>query len=113
MDEKEIIENAFYYGPGVSDLDAIIAFFAGARERNLNLYYTFHGVKLYALLDDENSCYIKVIGMTKEEFIKKFEAETGEKYINYAESNEFVKAKIISRLDEISKASSQSENQKE
>lgn len=113
MDEKEIIKNAFCYGPGVSDLDAIIAFFAGAKERNLNLYYTFRGVNLYSLLDDEESCYKKVIGMTKEEFIEKYEAATGEKYINFAETDERVKAKILSRLEALSEANSQPGNQKE
>ncbi len=52
----------------VHKLDDAIKYLANAKKRGENIYLNFNGNKLYSLLDDEDSCYVKIVGMNKKEF---------------------------------------------
>lgn len=69
MTNEEIIRTALpleYH----SDLDGIVKRLELAKQKGENVYIEFHGKKLYSLIDNEESCYLKVTGETKTEFEK-------------------------------------------
>lgn len=63
-----IIKDAYVYKDWVHNLDGAIAVLSKAKKENKNIYIDFNGIKLYALLDDEDSAYKKVVGMSKSEW---------------------------------------------
>ena len=66
--DRELIEK---YADKVSiygNLDEVIKKLQVFKSANVNVYVDFNGSKLYSLLDDEDSCYKKVTGKSKEEF---------------------------------------------
>lgn len=63
-----IIKDAYVYKDWVHDLDVAIAVLSKAKNENKNIYIDFNGIKLYSFLDDEDSAYKKVVGMSKYEW---------------------------------------------
>ena len=73
MNEQEIMKNASkvkIYG----DLDNVIVALLEYKSKNENVYVEFNGHKLYSLLDDIDSCYVKVTGKSRQEFKNEEEA---------------------------------------
>lgn len=68
MDKEKIMSEAMEYTKWVYDLDGAVKVLAQKKMNNENIYINFNGTKLYSLLDDENSCYQKVTGTSKEIF---------------------------------------------
>jgi len=75
--KDEIMKNAvgirfsdslFYFTP--KNIDTCIEFLNDCKEKGQNYYIVFQGKKLYSLIDDENSCYLKVYGEDKETYKK-------------------------------------------
>lgn len=64
----------------------------GYRVQNQNVYATVRGQKIYSLTDDEDSCWVKLTGMTKaqnQEAIKKeYEAEKLQRELDYIDKME-------------------------
>ncbi len=53
---------------GILNLDQAYQVLQKAKQNGENIYINFNGHKLYSLLDDEDMCYIKVTGLSKQEF---------------------------------------------
>lgn len=49
--------------------DDVIAYLGNMRERNRNVVVPFNNVNLYSMLDNEETCYQKVYGKSKEVFM--------------------------------------------
>lgn len=76
--KEQIIKDAYVYKDWVHNLDVAIAVLSRAKQKNQNIYIDFNGIKLYSLLDDEDSAYNKVVKMSKvewEEVGKRWHAE--------------------------------------
>lgn len=68
IEKQKIMAKAELYPGYLGDLDDAVEFLNDARAEGRNIYIEFNGQKLYSLLDDEDSCYMKVVGTTKKEF---------------------------------------------
>lgn len=68
MDKEKIMSEAREYTEWVYDLEEAVKVLAQKKLNNENVFINFNGKKLYSLLDDENSCYQKVTGTSKEIF---------------------------------------------
>ncbi len=73
MDNEQIIKTAVEYKSYFGTLDRAIEVLEKAKEENENIYLDFNGQKLYSLIDDTDSCYLKVTGKTKDEYMKALE----------------------------------------
>ena len=65
---SELIEKTAQKVNLYGNLDEVARRLQVFREAGVNVYVDFNGQKLYALLDDLDSCYVKVTGKTKKEF---------------------------------------------
>ena len=65
--KEQIIAEARKYEKWVYDLDGAVRVLKDAKNIGWNIYIDFNGHKLYSLLDDEDSCYHKVLGISKAE----------------------------------------------
>lgn len=65
--KEQIMAEAVEYTKWVHDLDGAVRVLADAKNIGWNIYIDFNGHKLYSLLDNEDSCYHKVLGMSKAE----------------------------------------------
>lgn len=65
---KEVIEKTAHKVKIYGDLDEVAKKLQVFKSAELNVYVDFNGKKLYSLLDDLDSCYVKVTGSTKAEF---------------------------------------------
>ena len=70
MNAKEIMDTAIEAKDFAYNLEDVGELLKKYREQGENVYVEFNGHKLYALLDDEDSCYQKVVGMSKKDFKK-------------------------------------------
>lgn len=69
MNSKKIMENAVKVESySVHDLDDAVKLLGDYKAQKKNVYYEFNGHKLYSMLDDVDSCYQKVVGMSKKDF---------------------------------------------
>ena len=68
IEKQKIMAKAELYPGYLGDLDDAVEFLNDARAEGRNIYIEFNGQKLYSLLDDEDSCYMKVVCTTKKEF---------------------------------------------
>ena len=67
-EKKQIIETAQQFDGIIVSMAHALQVLAEAKEQNANIYVeTSSGQKLYALIDDEEACYQKVYGMSKQE----------------------------------------------
>lgn len=71
--ESEIKEDAILYDKWIYNINELIDLVYEYKERGENYSFDFKNKKFYSLLDDVDSCYIKVTGLTKDEYIKKQE----------------------------------------
>lgn len=71
IEKQEIMAKAELYPDYIGHLDNAVKLLNDARAEGRNIYIEFNGQKLYSLLDDEDSCYMKVVGTTKKEFEQK------------------------------------------
>ena len=76
MNEEQIKATAVKYEQFVSDLDNAIQILNEFKNEGKNVYINFNNQKLYSLLDDENSCYVKVLKMSKQDFEEEFKKES-------------------------------------
>lgn len=69
---EEEIKKAAKYVPitSTTTLDQAIELLDDAKNENRYIYFMFQGKPLYSYLDDETSCYMKVVGRTKQEMLK-------------------------------------------
>ena len=78
--KQEIMETAVEFAGIIVSMEHALQVLKDAKKQKSNIYVeTSAGKKLYALIDDEDSCYQKVYGMTKaekQEEIAKKEEET-------------------------------------
>lgn len=65
----------------IDNLKGLIYWIKDCKEANENYYYEFEDKIYYTLLDDEESCYKRVTGISRDEFIKQ-EEEYKEKLHN-------------------------------
>ena len=70
MNAKEIMDTAIEAKDFAYNLEDVGELLKKYREQGENVYVEFNGHKLYALLNDEDSCYRKVLGMSKKDFKK-------------------------------------------
>ena len=68
IEKQEIMAKAELYSGYMGHLDNAVKLLNDARAEGRNIYIEFNGQKLYSLLDDEDSCYMKVVGTTKKEY---------------------------------------------
>lgn len=81
MNKNKIIKNAEYVETNFNNINDIISFLKLSKVNGKNYYITCKflkpkfwdeslnkNVKLYSLLDDENSCFCKIYGKTKDEY---------------------------------------------
>lgn len=64
------------YDPGFDtepNLDDVVASLNKAREEGKDICITFNGTRLYSSIDDEDSCYRKVTGESKAEYVARHE----------------------------------------
>ncbi len=90
---KEAIQNQASFvsvsniGAGLED---VVKFFEVARKMGVNIAVEFNNgrkdVKLYALLDDRNSCYKKATGMVYDEYLA-WKKEEGKRMIRTFDEN--------------------------
>ena len=73
---KSEAEEVHFWG----SIDKAVRELAKYKSQNKNVYLTCRGKKLYSLFDDENSCYMRIFGKTKGEYLreKNLEKEKGE-----------------------------------
>lgn len=60
---------------GGTKLDEVIKFLDEANKNGKNIYVVFNEQNLYSMLDDEDSCYKKVVGMTKAELEREWQED--------------------------------------
>ena len=65
---EKIQAEAVEYKQWFADIEEMIKKLEILKERGLNFFYNFNGQKCYALLDDADSCYKKITGMTRSEY---------------------------------------------
>lgn len=73
MDEKnenEIKAEAIPYEKWIYDIDELVSLINEFKEKGENYSFDFKDKKFYSLLDDEESCYKKVSGLTKDEYVE-------------------------------------------
>ena len=68
LDVETKKKRALKFDGNFQDLEEVIAALKEAKENGNNFYIEFQGQKLYSLFDDENSCYQKITGQTKEDY---------------------------------------------
>lgn len=68
IEKQEIMAKAERHEEFFGHVSNAVRFLHDARVLGRNVYIEFNGQKLYSLLDDENSCYMKLYGKTKKEF---------------------------------------------
>ena len=70
--DSAIVVDVFQYQPllgrPIYCLDDIIELLKNAKEQNQNIAVSSNGIYLYSMLDDEDSCYLKICGKTKSDF---------------------------------------------
>ena len=69
MNEQQIKKTASkvkLYG----DLDSVILSLINYKNAGENVYVDFNGTNLYSLLDTVDSCYIKITGMNRNDYIE-------------------------------------------
>lgn len=76
--------------PLANDLVNVVRILSSHKRHNNNVFITFNGQKLYALTDDEDSCWLKVTGMSKAENqeavrreLEKYEEEKLQRELEY------------------------------
>ncbi len=74
MDEEEIKRTARKDFYTYFNIDDVVVALSDYRANGENVAITFNGETFYSLLDDEDSCYMRFTGETKEE-IKKYQEE--------------------------------------
>ena len=82
MTNEEIIKTAQPLEHYHSDLNEIIRRLDQEKQKGENVYVVFQGKKLYSLIDNEESCYLKATGETKVEF----ERKQREEWVSYRKS---------------------------
>ena len=76
MDEELIKKTAVKVNVlGGTKLDEVIKFLDEANKNGKNIYVVFNEQNLYSMLDDEDSCYKKVVGMTKAELEREWQED--------------------------------------
>ncbi len=75
MNEEEIKNKAVLDDEFYNTLDEAVFALQYYKRRGMNVYIPFRDQKLYSLLDDRDSCYIKVTGENYETYTKHFEEE--------------------------------------
>ena len=70
MTQEEIKQTAVKCTKPFQYLDTAVRELKKAKQNGENIYIEFSGEKLYSLIDDENSCYVKVTGKSKVDFFK-------------------------------------------
>lgn len=68
MNEEQIKEIATEYQGWTSTLEEAVRVLLEAKIFGENIYIDFNGHRLYSLLDDENSCFMKVLGKSKQQW---------------------------------------------
>ena len=112
LDVETKKKRALKFDGNFQDLEEVIAALKEAKENGNNFYIEFQGQKLYSLFDDENSCYVKITGQTREEYLKamaktigflKDAAREAAKYVNKngKEFHEFVEKCFTNEEDRI------------
>lgn len=67
MNEELIKATATEYQGWTSTLKEAVRVLLKAKIFGENIYIDFNGHRLYSLLDDENSCFMKVLGKSKQQ----------------------------------------------
>jgi hypothetical protein len=65
---EKIKAEARKYEGWVHSIDKMIEVLEEKKAQGENCYYDFNGHKCYSLLDDQDSCYVKITGKTKEKY---------------------------------------------
>lgn len=71
--ENEIKAEAKPYEKWIYNIDELVSLINEYREKGENCFFEFKNEKFYSLLDNEESCYKKLTGMTKDEYVEKQE----------------------------------------
>ena len=100
IEKQEIMAKAELYSGYLVKLDNAVEFLNDARAEGRNIYIEFNGQKLYSLLDDEDSCYMKVVGTTKKEFEQKQQRWLEEREKREKEENAKAQSKIPYWIEE-------------
>lgn len=66
--ESEIKAEAIQYTKWIYNMDELVSLINEYKENGENYSFDFRNKKFYSLLDDEESCYKKVTGLTKDEY---------------------------------------------
>lgn len=69
--EDEIKAEAIPYEKWIYNIDELISLIDKYKEKGENYWFEFKKEKFYSLLDDEESCYKKITGLTKDEYYEK------------------------------------------
>lgn len=85
MNNEEIMENAVDKSGLFGHIDNAIEFLAEAKKNGENIFINFNDVKLYSMIDDRDSCYLKV---------------TGEDYLTFKKNSEMDSEKIKREIEE-------------
>ena len=74
MNKKEIMKNAREDERFYLDLDEVVAALETYKKNDINVFIQYNDKNLYSLLDDRDSCYMKVTGKTYEQYNEDREA---------------------------------------
>lgn len=69
--ESEIKAEAIPYEKWIYDIDELVGLIDEYKAKGENYSFDFRNKKFYSLLDDEESCFKKLTGLTKDEYIEK------------------------------------------
>lgn len=96
MNEEQIKRTATKYKKWVNTLGEAVEILDQHKKSQKNIFIEFNGKKLYSLLDDENSCYMKVVGKPRQQF-----EEDRRKWIeNYQKKQEEAEKQAESKMPE-------------
>lgn len=88
------LEDAVEYKTYITGFVETLEELQRCKEREDNVYIVYQGKKLYSMFDDEDSCYKKIRGLTKEEFEKKEAKELEDLRKKWAKEKQEAEAKI-------------------
>ena len=92
--DEELMNEATLVKVRVDDLDGAVKFLKEAKEAGSNVKIEFRKKTLYSMLDDEDSCFIKVFGKTKAEHEEELAKELAEEDLRDQKRKAEVQAKV-------------------
>lgn len=69
--ENEIKSSAVKYEKWIYNIDELVSLVSEYKEKGENIEFDFKNEKFYSLLDNEDSCYKKVTGLSKSKYIER------------------------------------------